>query len=304
MSARSAPSAPSAPPAPSARIDARVVAALATVYLVWGTTYLAIRFALDGFAPFWQMASRFAVAGGVLYAWLALRGATRPTPRQWRDATVVGALMLGGGMGLVATGQQWISSGATTVLIAVMPVWLALWQGAFGRWPVRRDWLGIALGTAGVAVLASGAEFRASPAGLASIVGATLCWSLGSLLSTRLDVPKGAMGFAAEMLGGCVVLLALSALAGEAWTMPWDAPPRALAAWTYLVVAGSLVAFSAYMFLMATVRPALAASYTYVNPAVALLVGAWLGGESVAPQTLLALPVILAAVAILMGGRR
>lgn len=295
---------PPSPLAPAAPVDARVVAALATVYLVWGTTYFAIRVALEGFAPFWQMASRFLVAGGLLFAFLVARGVARPTLRQWRDSTVVGALMLGGGMGLVATGQQWISSGATTVLIAVMPVWLTLWQGLFGRWPGRRDWLGIAIGTAGVAVLASGAEFRASPAGLAAIVGATLCWSLGSVLSTRLDVPKGPMGFAAEMLGGSLVLLASSAALGEAWTMPWDAPPRASAAWAYLVVAGSLVAFSAYMYLVARVRPALAGSYAYVNPAVALVVGAVLGGEAVAPQTLLALPVILAAVAILMGGRR
>jgi drug/metabolite transporter (DMT)-like permease len=284
--------------------DARVGLALLTVYLVWGTTYLAIKFALAGFAPFWQMASRFVVAGGLLYAWLVFRGTPRPTLRQWRDATVVGALMLGGGMGLVANGQQWISSGATTVLIAVMPMWLALWQGLFGRWPGGRDLLGIALGTAGVAVLASGAEFRASPMGFASIVGATMCWSLGSLLSTRLDIPKGPMGFAAEMLCGGLVLLAISALAGESWTMPWEVPATALAAWLYLVVFGSLIAFSAYMFLMANVRPALATSYTYVNPAVALGVGAWLGGETIAVQTLVALPVILAAVAILMGARR
>jgi drug/metabolite transporter (DMT)-like permease len=293
------------PAADAARpLGTRTLASLLTVYLVWGTTYLGIKFALEGFAPFWQMASRFVAAGGLLFGWLALRGAPLPGARQWRDATIVGALMLGGGMGLVATGQQWISSGATTVLIAVMPVWLALWQGAFGRWPGRRDWLGIALGTAGVAVLASGAEFRASPAGLAAIVGATLCWSLGSLLSTRLDVPAGPMGFAAEMVGGSVVLLAVSAALGEPWAMPWTVAPRALAAWGYLVVFGSLLAFSAYMYLMAHVRPALAASYTYVNPAVALGVGAWLGGETVAPQTLVALPLILGAVAILMGGRR
>ena len=124
-------------------------------------------------------------------------------------------------------------------------------------------------------VVAGGAEFRASPAGLAAIVGATVCWSLGSVPSTRLDVPEGPRPFAAERLGGGVVLLAPSSASGEAWTMPWDAPPRALAG-----------------------------SYAYVNPAVALVVGAVLGGETVAPQTLVALPVILAAVAILMGGRR
>ena len=291
-------------PASPVPLGPRVALALATVYLVWGTTYLAIRFALESFAPFWQMASRFLLAGGLLFAWLAIRGTAWPSARQWRDASTVGALMLGGGMGLVATGQQWISSGATTVLIAVMPVWLSLGGGGVGGWPGRRGWLGIALGTAGVLVLAGGAEFRASPAGLAAIVGATLCWSLGSVLSTKLDVPKGPMGFAAEMLGGGVVLLAISAALGEPWTPPWEARPQALAAWLYLVVAGSLVAFSAYMFLMARVRPALAGSYAYVNPAVALCVGAWLGGESVAPQTLVALPVILVAVAILMSGKR
>jgi drug/metabolite transporter (DMT)-like permease len=284
-------------------LPAAVLASLAAVYLIWGTTYLAIKFALPSFAPFWQMASRFALAGALLLAWLALRGVPLPTARQWRDSAVVGTLMLGGGMGLVATGQQWISSGATTVLIAVMPVWLTLWQGLFGRWPGRRELAGIALGTAGVALLSSGAEFRAHPTGLAAIVGATMCWSLGSLLSTRLDVPRGPMGFAAEMLGGALALLAVSALLGERWTPPWLAEPQALAAWLYLVVFGSLVAFSAYMHLMATVPPALAGSYVYVNPAVALAAGAWLGGEAAAPQTLAALPVILGAVAVLMGAR-
>lgn len=289
------------PADPASRIA--VWLSLLTVWLVWGTTYLAIKFALTGFAPFWQMASRFVAAGGLLFGWLALRGTPMPSLRQWRDCAVVGSLMLGGGMGLVATGQQWISSGATTVLIAVMPLWLALWQGAFGRWPTRRDWIGIAIGTAGVLVLTSGTEFRASPAGLAAIIGATVCWSLGSLLSTRLDIPKGPMGFAAEMLTGSIALLVLSLATGERWTMPWQVEPEALAAWLYLVVAGSLLAFSAYMHLMANVKPTLAASYTYVNPAVALLVGAWLGGEAVAPQTLVALPVILGAVALLLGRR-
>jgi drug/metabolite transporter (DMT)-like permease len=290
-------------PLPAAGHSAAVWFSLLTVWIVWGTTYLAIKFALAGLAPFWQMATRFVAAGGLLFAWLALRGAPMPTARQWRDCAIVGGLMIGGAMGLVATGQQWISSGATTVLIAVMPVWLAIWQGVFGRWPSGRDWIGIALGTAGVLVLASGAEFRASPAGLAAIVGATLCWSLGSMLSTRLDIPKGPTGFAAEMVAGSIVLLALSLAAGEQWVAPWAVDTQAFGAWLYLVFAGSLLAFSAYMYLMANVKPTLAASYTYVNPAVALLVGVWLGGETVSPQTLVALPAILGAVALLLTRR-
>lgn len=274
-----------------------VLASLLAVYLVWGTTYFAISVALEGFAPLFQMAIRFLVAGAILMGFQHLRGARLPTIRQWRDCGAVGTLLLGCGMGGVATAEQWISSGATTVLIGALPLCAALWSGVFGRRPGALEWLAVLLGSIGVVLLTGGAEFRASPLGTAAILFAITCWSFGSQWSRRLDIPSGATGFAAEMLLGGTVLLLASALKGEAWTLPADWRP--VLAWAYLVVFGSLIAFSAYMYLVAHVSPALATSYAYVNPPVALLVGAWLGGETIAPETWAALPLILGAVALL-----
>lgn len=281
---------------------ARIAAALATVYVVWGTTYFAIKVALESFEPYFQMGTRFIVAGGALYAWLRLREVRAPTPRQWLHCALLGTLMLGGGTGLVAVAEQSISSGAVTVLIAFVPLWMAALARFFGKAPGATEWTAIAIGTTGVVVLTLGQEFRASPSGTLAIVCGTFFWAFGSLLSKRLDIPQGWMGFAAEMLAGGLVLLAISALLGEHWTL--DGTRAAWLAWAYLVVFGSLIGFSAYMYLVQTVSPTLAASYAYANPVIALAVGAWLGGERIAPQTLIALPIILAAVALLAWANR
>lgn len=280
----------------------RIAAALAAVYVIWGTTYLGIKFALEGFQPYFQMGTRFTVAGAMLFAWLMLRNHAAPTVRQWLHSAILGLLMLGGGTSLVAVAEQTISSGAVTVLIAFTPLWMAVLSGLFGSAPRRLEWCAVAIGTLGVGVLTLGQEFRASPGGTFAIVAATFFWALGSLLSKRLDVPSGPMGFAAEMLAGGLVLLAISAALGEPWTLVASA--SAWFAWTYLVVFGSIVAFSAYMYLVHTVSPTLAASYAYVNPLVALAVGAWLGGEHIAPQTLAALLLVFAAVALLAWANR
>ncbi len=285
-----------------ATFTAPVLFCLATTWLVWSTTYLAIRFALEGFAPFFQMSTRFLVAGSILLVFMFIRGARRPSARQVMNCTLVGGLMMGGGMGLTAFGEQSISSGATTVFISAMPILIAFWSGLFGQWPSKKEALGILLGTTGVLVLASGGEFRASTSGLLALTGAITCWSLGSVLATRLDIPKGPTGFGLEMLMGGFVLLAISYAAQENWQ--WSSSTRAWAAWGYLVTAGSLLAFSAYMYLVANVSPALATSYVYVNPPLALGIGIWLGKEQVASQTWLALPLVLAAVALLASGHR
>lgn len=289
-----------------------ILACLAAVWLIWSSTYLAIKWALVSFPPFWQMGTRFIAAGVLLAAWMRWRGARWPDRREWINATVLGALMLGLGYGLTAVAELSVSSGLVVAFIAVGPALQAAMEWPYGLRPTRMEAAGIGLGLIGVLGLAAGQGFSASPEGLLAVLGASVAWKLGSVWSHHglpralggrpLDLTPGAMGYASQMLAGGVVLLLMSMAAGEQPSWPIEA--RAFWSWLYLVVAGSLVAFSAYMFLMANVRPALAASYSYVNPAVALGVGAWLGGESVAPQTLLALPVILAAVAILMSGRR
>ena len=272
---------------------------LAATWLVWGSTYLAIKVALVSFPPFLQMGSRFLVAGALLAAWMRWRGAPWPSGRQWLHALVVGGLMLGGGMGGVGHAEQSVGSGLVVAFIAVVPLMIALLNAC---WGVRPSWLeaaGIAVGLAGVLLLTQGHGFQSSPAGLAAICIACVCWSLGSVLSQRsLPLAPGAMGFASEMLCGGAVLMLLAAVSGE--RMAWPPRTEAAAAWCYLVVFGSLIAFNAYMVLLARAPSGLAASYTFVNPVIAMLLGVGLAGEVVTPFEWAAVAVVLAGVLLLL----
>jgi drug/metabolite transporter (DMT)-like permease len=275
---------------------------LAATWLVWGSTYLAIKYALLSFAPFLQMGSRFLVAGAVLMAWMRWRGAAWPDRRQWRNALVVGTLMLGAGMGGTAYAEVSVGSGLVVAFIAVVPLMIAALNLFWGVGPGAMEAAGIVLGLAGVLLLTQGAGFQASPAGLAAIALACAGWSLGSVLSQRtLPLAPGAMGFASEMLCGGAVLMAMSALHGEA--LLWPPRPVALAAWLYLVVFGSLVAFNAYMLLLARASAALASSYTFVNPVIAMLLGVAIAGEHVSPFEWGAVSVVLAGVLLLLWRR-
>lgn len=280
-----------------------VLLALLTLYIVWGSTYLAIRVALDAFPPFLLMGTRFLAAGILLFAWLKLRGTPNPGARQWRDAGVIGVLLLGGGMGLTAVAEQYVSSGMTAVFIACSPLILALWVGLFGDWPTPREWIGILVGFGGAALLAGGSELSAQPIGVIALLGALIFWNLGSVLSLKkLTLAPGAMGFASEMLLGGVFLIAVALVRGETFTAPITG--QAFFAWAYLVVAGSLLGFSAYMYLLSKVSPALVSSYAYVNPIIAVLIGNWLGGESAGRREMLAMAVILGSVVLLTTTRR
>lgn len=292
----------------STRLPAGVLAALLCCYFVWGSTYLAIRVALQSFPPFFQMGSRFLVAGTVLALWTAWRGRHRgpaawlPTALQWRNALVVGALMLGGGMGLIATASQGVGSGLIATCVASVPLMVTGWGLLWGRRPGRWELAGVCLGALGVVLLMRGESFSASPGSMACALVSTACWSLGSVLpTTRFPLAPGAAGFSSEMLCGGVVLMAVSLALGErpAWP-PGQAP---VAAWLYLVVFGSLVAFSAYMYLLAHASPALASSYAFVNPAVALALGSVLAGEALSASEGWACAVILAAVGLILVGQ-
>ena len=277
----------------------RVLFALLTVYIVWGSTYFAIRIALESFAPFWLMGSRFLVAGAVLFVWLKWRGAPNPSWRQWRDGAAVGVLLLGGGMGMVAVAEQYVSSGMTAVFIASSPLMFAVWGGLFGDWPTRLQWVGIAAGFMGALLLASGSEFSANPVGVLALIGAISCWTLGSVLSQKkLKLAPGAMGFASEMLAGGIFLTIAAWLSGEDFSAPLSG--NALLSWLYLITAGSLVAFSAYMYLLSKVPHALASSYAYVNPVIAVILGSLFGGEAIGLREAVAMTVILGSVILLM----
>jgi len=280
-----------------------VVIALLTVYLVWGSTYFAIHIALSSFPPFLLMGTRFLVAGGALLLFLVWRGKVLPTRRQWRDAALVGSVILGGGMGLTSYAQQYISSGLTAVFVACSPFILTLCIGMYGEWPNRREWLGILIGFGGAVLLASGADFSAQPIGIIALLGAITCWNVGSVLSQRrFSMAPGAMGFASQMLAGGVFLTIVSRVSGE--HLVGTITPQAWLAWGYLVVAGSLAAFTAYMYLIATVPPALASSYSYVNPVIAVTLGVVFGGEKLGVREVVAMAIILSSVLLVSTARK
>ena len=274
---------------------------LAATWLIWGSTYLAIKFALASFPPFFQMGTRFLAAGALLMAWMRWRGAAWPTRRQWRNALIIGTLMLGGGMGGTAVAETSVGSGLVVAFIAVVPLMIAALNLIWGVRPGRLELAGIVVGLVGVLMLTQGAGFQASPAGLAAIAIACSTWSVGSVLSQRsLPLAPGATGFASEMLAGGAVLMALSWFAGEA--PQWPPQPAAVAAWFYLVVAGSLLAFNAYMHLLAHASAGLASSYTFVNPVIAMLLGVAVLGEAVSGFEWAAAGVVLAGVVLMLRG--
>ena len=276
--------------------------ALAAVYIVWGSTYLAMRIAVGGLPPMLMGAVRFSIAGAILMAYLASRGHALPTLRQWIYALPVGGLLFVGGNGLVAIAAHSIGSGIAAVVCATMPLWMAVLALASGERPRGREWLGLAVGFAGVVALSSGAELRADLGASIVLMLSPLSWAIGSLLARRLPMPSGLMAAATQMLAGGALLFVVSAARGERW--PAHAPIDALLAVVYLIVFGSLVAFSAYSWLLRHARPAVATSYAYVNPALAVLLGAALGAEPIGWATLVATPLIVGAVAIIVLGKK
>jgi drug/metabolite transporter (DMT)-like permease len=285
-------------PAPSS-LSGLLLVCLAATWLVWGSTYLAIKYALLSFPPFFQMGTRFLFAGVLLMAWMRWRGAPWPNVRQWRNALVVGALMLGGGMGGSAYAEVSVGSGLVVAFIAVVPLMIAALNLAWGVKPGRLELAGIGVGLGGVLMLTQGAGFQASPVGLTAIALACVTWSIGSVLSQRsLPLAPGATGFASEMICGGVVLLVMSLLNGE--VPQWPPQPIAVVAWFYLVVFGSLIAFNAYMVLLAKANAGLASSYTFVNPVIAMLLGVMVAGEQVTPFEWSSVVVVLAGVVLLV----
>ncbi|GHD69051.1 drug/metabolite exporter YedA [Luteimonas padinae] len=272
-----------------------VVLALGAVYVVWGSTYLGIRFALEGgWPPLLMAGCRFLVAGGLLYALLRLRGVPAPTRTQWRDLWVMGLLLLGLGNGMVCIAQQTVSSGLAAVAVASCPLWIGLFAALRGERPSRLEVVGLAIGFAGVAWLNAGSSLTASPVGLAALLVAPLAWAFGSVWSRGRALPSPFMAAAAQMLCGGVLLTMAGGLLGERIeAMP---TPRGWLAVSYLAVFGSIVAFSAYAWLLQNVRATLLGSYAYVNPVIAVLLGTLLAGERFSAHDLGAMAVILAGV--------
>ena len=273
-----------------------VVLGLLALYLVWGSTYLAIRVALRGWPPFLLAGMRFTVAGSLLFGALRWRGLALPSGRQWRNAAITGVLLLGLGNGLVCYAEQRVDSGIAAVAVACMPLFAALFSGLYGQWPSRRETLGLLIGFVGVVVLNLGSGLSGARIGAFALLLAAASWAFGSVWSKRQDMPAGPMNTAAQMLCASVALWLAGLLGGE--RLPRHPELHATLALAYLVVFGSLFAFSAYLYVLRHARPAVATSYAYVNPPVAVLFGVLLAGERVGPYDLAGMAVILLGVAI------
>lgn len=273
-----------------------IALALTAVYLIWGSTYLGIRFALEGGWPPLLAVSggRMLLAGALMYAVLRWRGVSKPTRAQWPSLAVLGLLMMLLGNGMVVLAEEEVSSGLAAIAIASMPLWMGLFGAMSGRHPSRGEWLGIGIGFVGVLWLNAGSSLSSTPRGLVLLLIAPIAWAFGSVWSRGRDLPSPFMAAAGQMLCGGVMLVLLGLAMGE--RLPTAPTTHGTAALVYLAIFGSIAGFGAYIWLLNHVRPALASSYAYVNPPIAVMLGAAFGGERFGLHDLGAMAVILVGV--------
>ena len=284
-----------------------MVAAFAAVYLIWGSTYLAIRWGVEEIPPFLMAAARFLVSGAVFAAWALYRGASRPTGRDWATTIVIGVLMATGGNGLVTWALQRVPSGLGALLVSMVPLWVALtdWLRPNGVRPPTRVVFGIVIGFVGVALLINPADVGGvavlDPLGAGTIVVASLFWALGSVYSRYAPQPSAhALSAGMQMMGGGAAALVLSLATGELIGLDLGAvPATAFAAWAYVAVFGS-VAYGSYLWLLKVSTPPKAATYAYVNPVIALVIGYFLAGEALTSWSLACSAVVVVAVLIVV----
>ncbi len=288
--------------------------AIVILYVVWGSTYLGIAIAVQTIPPFLMAAARFFLAGSVLLIWSLIRegrGFRWPTLREWRDSAIIGSLLLGGGMGMVAYGEQSVPSGIAALMVAMMPVWVAVLGRIFlGIRLPRLAVVGIVIGFAGVLILIgptlSGDADGFDALGLAALVVSPIAWSSGSLFSAqRAELPRQPLvATGAQMVLGGVTLALMAVLAGEFGRLdPGAISVDSIIAFGYLTIAGSLVAFTAYGYLLRVAPLPLVSTYAYVNPVVAVILGAVILHEPIAPATAVAGAIIVVAVALLVTAR-
>lgn len=302
MARRYFPAVTTAPtPAPSRAPLAPLLLSLFALYVIWGSTYFAIRVAIVDLPPLGMAGVRFLIAGGVLYAFERLRGRPRPPARMWASGALMGLLLLALGNGFVVLAQRSVASSLAAVAVATMPLFAGLWSRLFGESPSRSEWFGLLIGFVGVVLLSGEGDFRSSPLGAALLLFAPASWALGSVLSRRLTLAPGFMGSAVQMLMGGVIITIGALLHGERW--PTQVSAASLGAFAYLVVFGSILAFSAYGYLLRNTRTAVATSYAYVNPVIAIALGMSLGGERIGVRGLIGAGVILGGVLLVTLGR-
>lgn len=283
---------------PNRRKTLLVVIALFCTYFFWGSTYLAIRFGIESFPPFLMAGFRFMLAGIILYFVMRLLGEENPSWAEWRGAGVIGILLPALGNGTVCFVQQTVSSSVAALSIATVPIWMAVFSTLWGHHINKLEWLGIAIGFVGILLLNIGGSLHGDLTSALLLIFAAASWSFGSVWGKHLAMPKGLMGAACQMLVGGVVLMMASAYAGETW--PETITAKSWGAMVFLVVLGSLAAYSAYQWLLKNVPPLVASSNTFVNPVVAFVVGVLFANETIAQNEYIALAVIIIGVVLIL----
>lgn len=290
---------------PSQRI--RLLVAFFLIYFIWGSTYLAIRYAVETLPPFLMAGTRFFTAGLLMYGFLRLRGAANPSGMQWLQLGIVGVFMFLCGNGFVVWAEQYITSGLAALLVALLPLWLMLfdWLWAQGPRPTRSALCGIALGIAGTVLLLDPGSIAGSDIylpGALMVLLASLCWAFGSIYSKKFRHPPSIfMSAACQMLGGGAALLLTALALGETADFTWQAVSGvSLGAFLYLMVFGSMVAISAYVWLLQNASAASISTYAFVNPAVAIFLGWLVAGETLTPHILGGAGIILAGVVLVI----
>lgn len=275
-----------------------IISALTCTYLIWGSTYLAIKYAIESFPPFIMVGIRFTVAGSLLYVILRSMGHAAPSLIQWRGAALVGLLLPVLGNGTVSHVQLHVSSSVAALAIATAPIWMAIFSSLWGHKISRREWLGIAIGLVGILLLNTRGSLQGDWLSAFLLMFAAASWSLGSVWSKHMAMPQGLIGAASQMLCGGLIAFLFSLAFGEQW--PAEVSARSWAAMVFMIVLGSIVAFSAYHWLLHNVRPLVASSNTFVNPVVAFVVGIWFADEQIHVMEYIALAVILVGVFLVL----
>lgn len=286
----------------------RLIAAFAAVYVIWGSTYLAIRFAVETLPPFLMAGIRFLVSGGALYAWARWRGAEKPDWLHWRTATIIGTLLLLGGNGGVVWAEQFVPSGLTALLITSEPLWIVIlvWLMPGGHRPTGGVIFGMLLGLFGISLLVGPGHLLDGRGvhlgGAAVLFLASLSWAAGSLYSSKARLPSsGVLSAGMQMLAGGAVLTVFGTLVGDWNKLAWQSvSARSLLSLAYLAVFGSIVGFSSYFWLLRNTTPARASTYAFVNPVVAVFLGWAFAGEAITPRTLAATVIIVVAVMLVI----
>jgi drug/metabolite transporter (DMT)-like permease len=279
----------------------KILILMFVLYAVWGSVFLANRFSLESFPPFMLNAVRFLSAGVFLYIFLRLKGDEGLGLRGWLDSFIVGAMLFIGGAGLLCVGQQWVASGLSATLLASTPLWTVLFAGIWEKMPTPMEWVGLGIGIVGVALLNFDKGISGNAVGAVVILAASVIWSLGSVLNNRFKSLDKPIASATEMIAGGILLLGVSVLTGE--RISWPLTARASMGMFHLVVFSSIIGFTLYRFMLRTVRPALATSYTLINPITATVLGALFAGECVSLISVAAMAVVLSGVALVFRAR-